>query len=196
VHALRPIDEVLVDLLTGDADLVSFLDRLVQYWRQMTEYWLALGADVVFFGDDWGTQQSQIISTELFRKVFKPRYRALMEPVKQAGRKVFFHSCGWLGEIFDELLDLGIDGFWPQITLYDEKTFPQTCREHGVAVYIHPDRQRLVPLGKPTEIEAKIRDYADRYHRLGGGGIFYVEIENDAPFENVKTLIESVHRHR
>ena len=63
-------------------------------------------------------------------------------------------------------------------------------------IYIHPDRQRLIPLGTPQEIENAIRDYAVRYHRLGGGGIFYIEIENDAPFENVEALIRSVHKYR
>jgi len=33
-------------------------------------------------------------------------------------------------------------------------------------------------------------------HAIGGGGIFYVEIENDAPWENVKTLIEAIHEYR
>ena len=42
----------------------------------------------------------------------------------------------------------------------------------------------------------EIQKYADRYHKLGGGGIFYVEIENDAPFENVRALIESMDRYR
>ena len=72
----------------------------------------------------------------------------------------------------------------------------EKCRDHRVAIYIHPDRQRLVPLGTPAEIDATIRAYAERYHALGGGGIFYIEMENDAPFENVKALIEAVHRYR
>jgi len=120
----------------------------------------------------------------------------MMEPVKKAGKKVFFHSCGKLGPIFDELLDLEIDGYWPQIPLYDEVPFAQKCKEHKVAIYIHPDRQYLIPLGNPREIDDKIHEYADRYHTLGGGGIFYVEMENDAPFENVKALIEAIDKYR
>ena len=86
--------------------------------------------------------------------------------------------------------------YWPQITRYDERAFPEKCKEHGVAIYIHPDRQRLVPRSTPSDIDAKIRQYAKRYRDLGGGGIFYIEIENDAPFENVKTLIEAVDQYR
>ena len=63
-------------------------------------------------------------------------------------------------------------------------------------MYIHSDRQRLIPRGTPEEIEAAIRSYADRHHHLQGGGIFYIEIEDDAPFKNVKALVEAVHKWR
>ena len=39
-----------------------------------------------------------------------------------------------------------------------------------------------------------IKEYREPF--VGGGGIFYVEIENDAPFQNVKALIEAIHHYR
>ncbi len=197
LHAFRPLDEVLVDLHTGDPHLLAFLDRLVDYWRDVIRALIDAGADVIVFGDDWGTQTSTIVSPALFRDVFKPLYRELMAPIKTAGRRVFFHTCGFLGGIFDELLDLGIDGLWPQIGLFDaDPRYAAACCEHKVAIYIHPDRQRLIPLGAPQEVDAAIRDYAEKYHRLGGGGIFHVEMENDAPWENVEALIRAIDRYR
>jgi uroporphyrinogen decarboxylase len=197
ICALRPMDELLIDLQARDADLLAFLDRLVAYWAKAIEIMLAAGVDMIYFGDDWGTQTSTIIAPALFREIFKPRYEQLMAPIRQAGRIVFFHSCGYLGEIFDELLALGIRGLWPQIALFEaDPARIRKCREQKVAIYIHLDRQRLVPRGTPAEIEATIQKYADRYHGLNGGGIFYIEIENDAPFENVKALVEAVDRYR
>ncbi|NOY83184.1 MAG: hypothetical protein GXP31_19495 [Kiritimatiellaeota bacterium] len=196
LHALRPMDEALIDLHAGTPALYRFLERLMAYWLRMIDVWLTLDVDVVTFGDDWGTQTAPLISPALFRRVFRPRYEVLFEPIKRTGKRVFFHSCGRLGPILDDLLELGVDGFWPQLACYDERELARACREHGVAMYIHPDRQRLVPLGTPAEIDARIRQYAERYRAMGGGGIFYVEMENDAPWENVRTLIESIHRYR
>lgn len=196
LHALRPMDEMLMDLATRENDIVPFLERLTEYWTDYINYYLEIGADVIVFGDDWGSQKGQFVSLKLFRDLFKPLYERMMEPVKKAGKKVFFHACGKLDHIFDELLDLGIDGYWPQIPLYDEIPFAHKCKENTVAIYIHPDRQRLIPLGTPKEIDNKIHEYADRYHELGGGGIFYVEMENDAPFENVKALFEAIQKYR
>jgi len=120
-----------------------------------------------------------------------------MAPVKAAGRRVFFHTCGFLGGIFDELLDLGIDGMWPQIGLFDsDSRYAEMCRERKIAIYVHPDRQRLIPFGTPQEIDAAIRAYAEKYRRMNGGGIFHVEMENDAPWENVEALVRAIDRYR
>jgi uroporphyrinogen decarboxylase len=197
LHAFRPLDEVLVDLYTGEPHLLAFLDRLVEYWHGVIAALMDAGADVIVFGDDWGTQTATIVSPALFRDAFVPRYRELMAPVKAAGRRVFFHTCGFLGGIFDELLDLGIDGMWPQIGLFDsDSRYAEMCRERKIAIYVHPDRQRLIPFGTPQEIDAAIRAYAEKYRRMNGGGIFHVEMENDAPWENVEALVRAIDCYR
>lgn len=195
--ALRPMDQVLMDIQMKDADLMAFLDRLVDYWSAAIRAMLAAGVDAIAFGDDWGTQKAPIISPAVFSEVFKPRYDRLMAPIRQADRVVFFHACGFLGPIVDELLELGVKGLWPQTAFFEsDPSYSRKCREHGVAIYIHPDRQRLVPRGTPAEIRARIRDYASQYRQMRGGGIFYVEIENDAPWDNVQALIEAVGEYR
>jgi len=68
LHALRPFDEVLMDIFTGDPALMRFLDRLVEYWEQVIAANLEAGTDVICFGDDWGMQTSPLVSPELFRK--------------------------------------------------------------------------------------------------------------------------------
>ena len=197
LHALRPFDEVLMDVFTEEPALLRFLDRLVEYWEQVIAANLEAGVDVICFGDDWGMQTASLISPDLFRKIFKPRYEKLMRPIRNAGTKIQFHCCGETGAIGNELLNLGIDIFWPQIKLSEQDIeLVKRSRTEHVTLLIHPDRQHLVPNGTPAQIEAAIRTYADAYHELGGGGIFYIEIENDAPWENVKTLIESVHQYR
>jgi uroporphyrinogen decarboxylase len=155
------------------------------------------GLDVIMFGDDWGTQSASIVSPELFRRLFKPRYQKLMGPIKKAGRRIFFHSCGQLGELFDELLDLGINGLWPQITLHESTPHQlAACIANKVTVYLHPDRQKLIPFGTPAEIDAKVRGYCELYKKVGGGAIFHVEMENDSPWENVEALVKAIDQYR
>ena len=132
----------------------------------------------------------------LFRLHFKPRHCRLIELVRKSGKKIFFHNCGCRNELFDEILDLDIDGIWPQIALLDLESFSADCKRRGILTFIHPDRQHLIPRGRPEEIERTIAGYADHFHKLGGGGMFYVEIENDAPFENVEALVKAIDKYR
>lgn len=197
LYALRPFEEVLMDVFTENPALLRFIDRMLEYWEQLIADCLNAGFDVINFGDDWGMQAAPLIPPELFRKIFKPRYERLMRPIRDAGAKIQFHSCGQIGAIGNELLELGINIYWPQIKLYEQDIdFVKRSRAERVVLLIHPDRQHLIPSGTPAQIDAAIRQYADIYHELGGGGIFYIEIENDAPWVNIKTLIEAVHRYR
>ena len=192
---IRPMDDVLIELLTEDRTIIRVLDLLVEHGIRRIRHLIAIGVDVIMIGDDWGTQNGPVVSPDLFRKLYKPRYRRLFDEIRKGGAKILLHTCGKLDEIFDEFVDLGINCIWPQINRFEESAFVETCRKNKVALFIHPDRQRLIPLGTPEEIRRTIRHYADIYHDLGGGGIFYIEIENDAPFENVQALVESAHEY-
>ena len=197
LHALQPFERVLMDIYTHDTYLMSFLDRLTDYWCDYIDSLTDAGADVIFFGDDWGTQTSSIIAPELFREVFLPRYRRLFSRVKNAGKKIFLHSCGSLSGVLRDFIDIGIDGLWPQIGFFEQDSeLFELCETNQITLYIHPDRQHLIPLGTPDAIEQTVAFYSEKYHSLGGGGIFYVEIENDAPFENVERLILSIDTYR
>lgn len=193
MSALRPVDDLLVDLFQEESGTMELLDRLVDHGLRSIDHWLALGAEVVQIGDDWGTQTGSFVSPDLFRRLFKPRYRKLVQAVKAGGGKVLFHSCGKLDRILDELMELGIDCLWPQINRYEEASLFETCRRNRVALLIHPDRQYLVPLGSPEEIRETVQRYSDICRKNDGGGIFYLEVENDVPFENVAALIESAY---
>ena len=197
LHALRPMDELLIDLMTEEPALMDFINRITDYWLDAIHKMINTGVDVIMFGDDWGTQNSCIVPPEIFKKIFIPHYKRLMEPIHKAGRKVFFHVCGFLGHTLDDLIDLGIHGLWPQIALLESNPgLLEKIEKHKVTIYIHPDRQYLIPKGSPKEIDETIRRYADKYHEFGGGGIFYIEMENDTPFENIKALFEAVHKWR
>jgi len=197
LYALRPMDEFLMDLQCEEPELLKFLDRMTDYWLEEIELHIKAGSDSIMFGDDLCTQQAPMISPALFRKILKPRYETLFAPIKKAGSKVFFHCCGRLGYVFDELIELGIDGLWAQLSIYqDDEEFLSKCLASRLTLLLHPDRQRLIPRGTPAQIESFVAKCAERYHAAKGGGIFYVEIENDAPFENAEALIKAIHKYR
>lgn len=194
--ALRRMDDVLLDILSEEPRLFKLIDKLMEYNFKCIDSDSETSIDVVTIGDDWGIQTGPIINPKDFVKIFKPRYKELVEHIHKKGMKVMFHSCGNVGAIWKEIADLGIDIYWHQMNRYNEDEFIPFCKANKICVYIHPDRQYLVPLGSPKEIENAIMNYSEVYHKLDGGAIFYVEIENDAPFENIQAMIKAMHKYR
>jgi hypothetical protein len=191
--AMRPFDEVLMDLMEETPGVLRMLDRLQEYQARQIDFCLAAGQEVILFGDDWGTQQSLILPPALFRRLFRPRLRALMDRVHAAGARVLYHSCGAVHALVPDLVACGSNGLWHQLGLYDAEAFADECARRRLFLFLHLDRQRLVPLGTPQEIRDTVRRYADLHLARGGGAAFYIEIENDAPWPNVEALILAVH---
>ncbi len=150
MQSLRPFADVLVDIAHDTPEINRLADLLVDYNRVIIDNALAAGVDAVCVGDDFGTQQALMLSPKLWRRFFLPRYRSLFEPVKHAGKRIFFHSCGMILPILADLREAGADAIWPQISLFDQHDLAKRCRELGLAVQLHPDRGRTDAAGHST----------------------------------------------
>ena len=69
--------------------------------------------------DDWGTQHSLMVSPDVFYKHFKPMYREYCEIAKHYGKYVFMHSDGYITDIIDDLIEVGIDALNSQVFCMD-----------------------------------------------------------------------------
>ena len=94
MQSLRPFQDVLIDIAQDTPEINRLADTLLEYNLRIVENALAVGVDAVGVGDDFGTQQALMLSPKTWRRFFLPRYQALFAPVKQAGKRIFFHSCG------------------------------------------------------------------------------------------------------
>ena len=189
---LRPFDDVLVDVMLDTPGIGRLADRLVERSSIVIENALAAGVDAVSVGDDFGTQRAPLFPPEVWRRFFKPRYEALLEPVVRAGRKVLFHSCGAIGPLLEDLRDVGADAIWPQLPLFDLPDLAQRCRELGLAVQLHPDRGELMQRGSPQEVRERVLHLVETFECRVGGSWLYVEIDPGFPWPNVEALFETV----
>ena len=179
--------------LSSDAPEVHVLaDRIVDYQLRQIHYLLARGVDAIQFGDDFGITTGMMISPKVWRRFFKPRYELLIKEVHDAGKAVFFHTCGNASGILEDLAELGIDAIWPQLKAYQPGQLAGFCRKHRIAIAIHPDRGDLMIRGQPSEISAAVERLAEEFAVADGGGWFYVEIDPGFPLRNVAALIESI----
>lgn len=50
-----------------------------------------------------------MISPDLWRQVFRPRYEEQFQLVHSCGKHVYFHSCGYVWDILDDIIEIGAD---------------------------------------------------------------------------------------
>ena len=191
MQSLRPFENVLVDILEDTPEINRLADMLLDYNLRSVENTLAIGVDAVSVGDDFGTQQALMISPRDWRRFFLPRYQRLFAPVKQAGKHIFFHSCGQIDAILEDLRQAGADAIWPQLPLFDLPRLAHRCRELGLAVQLHPDRGDLMQRATPRQVREYILRLVDTFDCLSGGSWLYLEVDPGFPWPNVQALFET-----
>lgn len=161
---MRNLDNFFMDLLLEPERVDVLLTRLEDLLAATIVQYAKAGVDAVMFPEDWGTQESLMISPELWRKTFKHRFEHLCSVAHENGIKVFMHSCGKTTSIIPDLIDAGIDVLQfdqPQLHGLDN-----LARFHGKITFWCPvDIQKTLQ----TRDEAVIRAAAaEMVRKLGG----------------------------
>lgn len=196
LHALRPFEDVLMDIYEDTPEINELADKLVEHQLRELRCFIEADIDAVQFGDDFGTERGMLMSAALWRHFFKPRYQKLIAPVKAAGKKVFFHLCGYSMEILPDLKELGVDLIWPQLSVYHMEELAARLKEMRLACALHIDRAKIMTLGTPEEVRRAVHFAAKTFDIMNGGAMFYVEIDNGFPFENIAALIDTIGEYR
>jgi uroporphyrinogen decarboxylase len=190
--SLRGMENLLMDMLERPEFFERLLDGIVEHQLAHLDRALALGVDCVHFGDDYGMQTGLILGGPNWRKFIKPRLARLFAPVRAAGRIVSLHSCGKVQELFDDLIEIGLNLFNPfQPEVMD--VFGELRRRRGtLAFHGGLSIQRTLPFGSPAEVREQTRRLMEAGRE--GGYIFAPshEVPRDVPPENLVAMMEAV----
>jgi hypothetical protein len=188
LHSLRPFADALMDIADDLPEMNRAADIVLENMAAHVRRELALGADGIAVGDDFGTQEAPIFSPRVWRRFFKPRYEALFEPVRRAGKPIFFHSCGRIDAFLGDLREVGAGAIWPQLPVVDLPDLARRCRDLGLAVELHPDRGDLMQRGTPDQVRDYVLRLLDVFDTAHGGSWLYIEIDPGFPWANVEAL--------
>jgi len=189
--SLRRFEDVLADIQLDTPGINRLADLLVEHCQGWVRHAIALDADGVAFGDDFGTATSLLMPPEVWRRFFKPRYRALFAPIRRCGKRIFFHSCGQIGALIEDFAELGVNALWPQLPLFDLADLARRCRDLGLALQLHPDRGDLMQRASPGAVRDYVRRLVDTFEPTRGGSWLYIEIDPGFPWPNVEALFRA-----
>lgn len=156
-HFLRGLEEFWVDLYENPDEVEKLLDVLVDMNLYTIEKFAKAGSDGITFTDDWGLQNSLMVNPKLFKKFFKPRYEKLFKRTHELGMDTLMHSCGYIVEILDDLIEIGLD-----VVQMDQQAnmgldLLQERFAGRIAFWVPTDIQLIMA----TNDEKTIRDYAN-----------------------------------
>jgi len=189
---LRGMEDLMMDFIEHPGFVHELLGAIADYNIAQVKKALTYDIDAVYFGDDWGQQQGLQMGPQLWREFIRPQLERMYATVREGGKYVFIHSCGDVDELFDDLIDIGLNCFNPfQPEVMD---VPELigCYRGRLSFHGGLSTQRTLPYGTPEEVRCETRKLIE----LGqeGGYIFAPAhaVEGDVPLENMLAFIEEI----
>lgn len=172
--------------------------------RNYEMLWNTVGdqVDVVFTcGTDFGTQDSQFCSEDVFRELWLPYYKRLNDWIHtHTTWKIFKHSCGAVLPLIPAMIDSGFDILNPvQINAkdMDSKVLKEQFGDQLVFWGGGIDTQRVLAFGTKEEVRRQVMEQCEILGKDGGFVFNTVHnIQANVPVENVITMIETLNEIR
>jgi hypothetical protein len=152
-------------------------------------------------GTDFGMQTGLYFSKKVFQTLYMPYMKKINDYIHQhTGWKTFYHSCGSIIEIMDDLIEAGVDIINP-VQCSAANMDPVTLKEKfGKKIVFWGggiNTQKTLPFGTPEEVAAEVEERIRIF--LKGGGYVFSSIHNiiaGTPPENIIKMLEVVKRYR
>lgn len=164
---MRTTEQLFMDLALEPENVKKALRIIHGFYLKEMEIWCRTDVDAVFFMDDWGSQTSLLISLEMWREFFWPLYKDYIELAHRCGKKIFFHSDGYIIDIIPDLIDLGLDAINSQVFCMGPEKLGERFAGK-ITFWGELDRQHLLPNGTMDEIDAAAELLAASFYRDGG----------------------------
>ncbi len=185
------MEDALVYMITDPDFVHALLDKILEFNLKVIDIFNEYPFDGVYFGDDWGQQRGMIMGAPLWREFIKPRMEIMYNRAKKNGKFVIQHSCGDIVDIFEDLIEIGLDCYQTvQPEIYPLKEIKDKYGDR-LSFWGTISTQRDLPHLTPLELRNVIKETVE-IMRKGGGYILAPThaIPQDVPPENVIAMLE------
>ena len=175
--------------------VLAVTERIVDFYVEANDiFFSGLGnrGDIMFFGNDFGSQNDLLMSPDDFRKFVLPSFKRLIAVGKKYDKKILLHSCGSIYRIIPDLIDAGVDALHPiqaKAKGMDASSLAQ-YKDH-LAFVGGIDAQSFFVTATPEMIKDEVR----RVREILGPNLIvspsHEEILPNVPAENILAMAEA-----
>jgi uroporphyrinogen-III decarboxylase len=156
-----------MDLAEDTPEVHRLVEMLQCFYIKEMEAWASTSVDALSFMDDWGSQRSLLISPKRWRQLFKPLYDEYARIAHGAGKKLFMHSDGYIFDIYEDLIEIGVDAVNSQLFIMDIEDIGRRFAGR-ITFWGEMDRQKLLVQGSVDEVRRAVRRVYESLYRDGG----------------------------
>jgi uroporphyrinogen decarboxylase len=197
--ALQGMDRFLLNLALNPEFAQALLLKIAGLCKTLMGNFLGeLGenVDIIKIGDDLGTQQSLLISPQMYRRVLKPIHADYIAFIKQRTQaKVFFHTDGDVFDLVEDFIEIGVDILNPiQTSAGKMSHLAELKKRFGKRIVLCGaiDTQRVLPSGSPAEVRQEVRRVIEALAPGGGYLLGAVHtIMDEVPPENILAMVDA-----
>ncbi len=187
IQFLRGSENIYMDFYVSRNEFDTLLKTIHDFNCKRLELWAKTDVDALFIMDDWGAQNSLLISPEMWREIFKPLYQEYVNIARKNNKYIFMHSDGNILSIIPDLIEVGIDALNSQIFAMQIENLSKFKGQ--ITFWGEVDRQNILPNFSKNEIENVIVDIYNELYS-DGGIIGQCEFGPGAKPENVYTVFD------
>ncbi len=152
---------------------------------------------VIVSGADFGTQRAPYISPDMYREFYKPYHMKMNDWIHEnTNWKTFFHSCGSIMPLLEDMREAGVDILNPVQCSADNMDAATLKAKYGNDIVFWGggvDTQQTLPFGTPEEVYNEVSERL-KVFAPGGGFVFSAVHNIQAPTkpENILAMFEAI----
>lgn len=158
--------------IADNCDEVEYMaEMLTDSCLKVVECMANRGVDGIIAIEDLGVQDRLIISPNMWREIFKPRYAKIINAMHQRGIHFIIHSCGYVIDLIEDMIEIGVDVI--QIDQQDNMGIDNLSERYkGRVCFFSPvDIQTTLATGTTEQIEQKAKQLIKAFSTDKGGFI-------------------------
>ncbi len=181
----------------------TLYDKVFDYYYAVNERVFAEAGDLIdilFFGNDLGSNQGALIGEDLFREYLFPKFKKLADLAHAYKSRIMLHCCGGFAELIPAMIESGLDGLHAIQPSCRGMDLRKLKKDFGSQILFNGciDSQRVLIEGTPDLVR---RTALETISIMAPGGGFVIGASHDyileeTPVENVLAMMDAVEETR